>query len=96
MKINQKLLYKLQKARLYKFYDEKISAEACSRSTVYRHIRSRESGNQVERKKLAISSKGISQIHIRPSGMPINQEVYQNECIIKRLVPFIIKYDQEE
>ena len=41
---------------------------------------------------LAISTKGISQIHIRPSGMAINQEVYLNECIIKRLVPFINKY----
>jgi hypothetical protein len=40
---------------------------------------------------LAISTKGVSQIHIRPSGMPINQEVYLNECIIKRLVPFINK-----
>ena len=57
MKINNYL-----KARLYKFYDENIDkgksfianhflAEGCSRSTVYRHIRSRESGKQVERKK---------------------------------------------
>ena len=57
MKINQNL-----KARLYKFYDENIDkgksfvadhflAEGCSRSTIYRHIRSRESGKQLERKK---------------------------------------------
>jgi hypothetical protein len=238
MKINQNL-----KARLYKFYDENIDkgksfvanhflAEGCSRSTIYRHIRSRESGKQLERKKgsgripiistpknrariakmfnhkmkgslrkaakkfkcshetirgilqkmkkpilcykrkkrpnrtpvqrlvarpkckrllqtyrdsdfilddesyftlsnstlsgndtyysndrtltpddvkhhdkskyepkvlvwLAISTKGISQIHIRPSAMAINQEVYLNECIIKRLVPFINKYHSD-
>jgi hypothetical protein len=57
MKSNQNL-----KARLYKFYDENIDkgesfvanhflAKGCSRSTIYRHIRSRESGKQVERKK---------------------------------------------
>jgi hypothetical protein len=57
MKINQNL-----KARLYKFYDENIDkgksfvanhflAEGCFRSTIYRHIRSRESGKQLERKK---------------------------------------------
>jgi hypothetical protein len=57
MKINQNL-----KARLYKFYDENIDkgesfvadhllAEVCSRSTIYRHIRSRKSGKQIERKK---------------------------------------------
>ena len=26
---------------------------------------------------------------MRPSGMAINQEVYLNECIEKRLVPFV-------
>jgi hypothetical protein len=48
------------KSRLYKFYDDNIEkgkayvanhflAEGCSRSTIYRHIRSRESGKPVER-----------------------------------------------
>ena len=57
MKINQNL-----KARLYKFYDENIDkgksfvanhflTEGCSRSTIYRHIRSRESLKPNERKK---------------------------------------------
>jgi biotin operon repressor len=57
MKINQNL-----KARVYKFYYKNIEngkmfvanhflAEGCSRSTIYRHIRSRESGKQIERKK---------------------------------------------
>jgi hypothetical protein len=50
------------KSRLYKFYDDNIEkgkayvahhflAERCSRSTIYRHIRTRESGTPVERKK---------------------------------------------
>ena len=38
---------------------------------------------------VAISPKGNSQIYMRPSGMAINQEVYLNECIKKRLVPFV-------
>jgi len=38
---------------------------------------------------LAISPKGLSKPYFRPSGMAVNQEVYLNECIIKRLVPFI-------
>jgi hypothetical protein len=47
---------------VYKFYDDNIEkgkayvanyflAEGCSRSTIYRHIRSRESGKPVERKE---------------------------------------------
>ena len=239
MKINQNL-----KLRVYKFYDENIEngkgfvanhflAEGCSRSTIYRHIRSRESGKQIERKKgsgriplintpknrariakmfnhkvsgslrkaakkfncshetirvilqkmkkpilnfkrtkrpnrtpvqrlvarpkcrrllqnfknsnfilddesyftlsnstltgndsyysndrtltpndvkhydkskyepkvlvwLAISTKGVSKIFIRPSGMAVNQEVYLNECIIKRLVPFINQHHKDD
>ena len=41
---------------------------------------------------LAMSSKGMSSILIRPSGNAINQHVYLNECIQKRLVPFIRKH----
>ena len=41
---------------------------------------------------LAMSSKGVSSILIRPSGNAINQHVYLNECIQKRLVPFIKKH----
>ena len=36
-----------------------------------------------------MSSKGLSKIYMRPSGMAINQDVYLTECIQKRLVPFI-------
>ena len=41
---------------------------------------------------LSISTNGNRQVNIRPSGMAINQGVYLNECIIKRLVPFMKKY----
>ena len=41
---------------------------------------------------MAISPKGMSQIYIRPSGLAVNQEVYLNECIIKRLMLFIEKH----
>ena len=60
--INKIKINQTSKSRLYKFYDENINkgksfvtnhflAEGCSRSTIYRHIRSRESGKQVEQKK---------------------------------------------
>ena len=38
---------------------------------------------------IAISERGLSQPYFRRSGLAINQNVYLNECIIKRLIPFI-------
>ena len=38
---------------------------------------------------MAISPKG-------PSGLAVNQEVYLNECIVKRLMPFIEKHYQKD
>jgi hypothetical protein len=43
---------------------------------------------------MAISLIGMSQIYTRPSGLAVNQEIYLNECIIKRLMPFIEKHYQ--
>lgn len=44
----------------------------------------------------AISSKGISKIFIVPSGQAINQDIYKEECLKRRLIPFIKKYHQED
>lgn len=41
---------------------------------------------------IAISPKGVSKPYFKPSKLAINQEVYLNECIKKRLIPFISKY----
>lgn len=41
---------------------------------------------------MAISPRGISQPFIAPSGLAINQEIYLNECLAKRLLPFIEKH----
>ena len=39
--------------------------------------------------------KGLSKPYFRPNGMAINQEVYLNEWIIKRLVPFIQEHHSD-
>lgn len=41
---------------------------------------------------LAISQRGISSCFIVPSGMAVNQDIYLNDCIKKRLLPFIEEY----
>ena len=41
---------------------------------------------------LAISPKGVSSLYFVPSGLAVNQEVYLNGCIKKRLEPMIKKY----
>ena len=41
---------------------------------------------------LAISPKGLSNLYFVPNGLAVNQEVYLNECIQKRLEPMIKKY----
>jgi transposase len=45
---------------------------------------------------VAISSKGISNIFIVPSGQAVNQHIYKEECLKRRLIPFIQKYHQED
>ena len=44
---------------------------------------------------IAISPKGLSKPYFRPSGIAINQEVYLNECIIKRLVQCIQEHHSD-
>lgn len=43
----------------------------------------------------AISNKGISRLYYRESGYAINADVYKDECIVKRLIPFIEKNHSE-
>lgn len=38
---------------------------------------------------IALSERGISKPFVVPSGLAINQIIYQKECIKKRLIPFI-------
>ena len=45
---------------------------------------------------LAMSRKGISKLFITPSGLAINQHIYKEECINKRLIPFIEKYHSQD
>ena len=45
---------------------------------------------------LAMSPKGVSSPYFVPSGLVVNQEVYLNECIKKRLEPMIKKYYSSE
>ena len=43
---------------------------------------------------MAISSKGISDMYVHKSKQAIRQDTYLNQCISKRLLPFIDKYHQ--
>lgn len=45
---------------------------------------------------MKVSSKGISSIYIHRSKLAIRQELYLNECIRKRLLPFINKHHQND
>ena len=45
---------------------------------------------------VAISSKGISEIFMLPSGQAVNQHIYKEECLQRRLIPFINKHHQED
>jgi hypothetical protein len=45
---------------------------------------------------MAVSSKGISSIYIHRSKLTIRQEAYLNECIRKRLLPFINKHHKND
>lgn len=41
---------------------------------------------------MAVSSQGVSSVYVHRSKKGIGQDVYLNECIKKRLLPFINKY----
>jgi hypothetical protein len=41
---------------------------------------------------IVISENGISKPYFKPSGLAINQETYEKECLVKILIPFIKKY----
>ncbi|CAF3904570.1 unnamed protein product [Rotaria magnacalcarata] len=43
---------------------------------------------------MAVSSMGISNVYVYNSKQAINQDTYLNECINKRLLPFIEKHHQ--
>ena len=38
---------------------------------------------------VAIMKNGISAAFFQPSGLAINKEIYSNECVVKRLKPFV-------
>lgn len=44
---------------------------------------------------IAISNRGISRPLLRRSGLAINQKVYENECLKKRLIPFLREYHSD-
>ena len=44
---------------------------------------------------VAFSVKGMSKILIRQSGLSINQKIYLEDCIKKRLIPFIKEHHQD-
>ena len=45
---------------------------------------------------LAISKKGISKVFTCPSGLAINQVIYKEQCLERRLIPFIKKYHSQD
>ncbi len=44
---------------------------------------------------VAFSNKGLSNMYFVPSGLAINQFIYQKECIIKRLIPFLNEHHSD-
>lgn len=44
---------------------------------------------------IAVSDRGVSEPYFKPSGLAINQEIYQKECLAKILVPFIEKHHND-
>ena len=44
---------------------------------------------------MVVSQKGVSSIYVHHSAIPIKQKMYLNECIRKRLFPFI-KYHHKD
>jgi hypothetical protein len=45
---------------------------------------------------VAISRKGISKMFMCPSGLAVNKEIYKEQCIERRLIPFIEKYHSQD
>jgi hypothetical protein len=45
---------------------------------------------------VAFSDQGISKPYIVPSGQAINQDVYINKCLNRRLIPFINEHHQND
>jgi transposase len=44
----------------------------------------------------AISKKGVSAVFTCPSGLAINQVIYREQCLERRLLPFIQKYHSQD
>ncbi|MEE4248748.1 MAG: hypothetical protein V2I33_25500 [Kangiellaceae bacterium] len=44
---------------------------------------------------IAISDRGLSQAFFQPSGFAITKEVYSDECITRRLVPFLSEHHSD-
>lgn len=42
-----------------------------------------------------MSEKGLSKPYFVPSGLSVNQHIYLEECIKKRLIPFIEQYHSD-
>ena len=45
---------------------------------------------------IAVSERGISKPYFKPSGLAINQEIYQNQCLKKILLPYVQKYFRDD
>lgn len=70
-----------------RYYSDKVSATPANVKYKFKH--------KFEEKVMlyiVISERGISKPWFKPSGLAINQEVYQNQCLKKILIPFIEKY----
>ena len=44
---------------------------------------------------VAFSKNGLSEVFICPSGLAIDQHIYKDECLKRRLIPFIKKYHSD-
>lgn len=44
---------------------------------------------------IAVSEQGASEPFFLASGLAINQEIYEKQCLKKHLVPFMKKYHQD-
>ena len=77
---------------------KKIKIEIVAASTVYHILRSpttarkQGSGRPAKIMNREISEKGFSKPWFKPSGLAINEDVYQNECLKKILIPFLQKH----
>ena len=45
---------------------------------------------------IAVSERGISKAYFKPTGLAINQKIYQNQCLKEILTPHIQKYFPED